>query len=533
MTKPTPNQNGSPEKPLFISPGLQPESGAAQAHPRALFASAKPAEVGSAVILDRADPFSIAHEFVTRKYFQYGHLGLYWKGDGFWQFNGSHYEELEHAVLSAQVYSFINAAKCIVRGNIPVPITVKPDDVDKVMKCIKAGVTIPAKLAQPCWIETEKPAPELFAFKNRLVNVRTGEDFAPTPRLWITDAVNFNYDPAAQCPRWKLFLEEIHPNDPDAQNCIEEQLGYGMTYDMHFDKIAVWIGEPRAGKTTLLHVQKELVGRRAFAPMSFDDWTRSEKSRENLIGKKVLAFPDVRLKPPKWFGKNLDPGGLERSSVRLLLSISGRDPESVGQLYKKAWEGELTCKIIIISNEPLNITDPILLTRLIMIDFQQSWLDREDIDHFLEDKLDAELSGIANECLAAYRRLLKRDYFIQPASAAHLAKTITAKANPVAAFMEECWVHDDKAKPGPVAAQIYWTFEIWCETHHQSNLLETYPREQELMKAVEKLPEFSWLKRVRQHGETKGRYPGLRRRTDEEAEVADVAPIAPKPYRRY
>jgi putative DNA primase/helicase len=131
-------------------------------------------------------------------------------------------------------------------------------------KCIKAGTTIPASLPQPCWIESEKRAPELFAFKNKLVNVRTGETLDPTPRLWITDAVPFDYDPDAQCPRWEQFLEEAHPNDKDAQNCIEEQLGYGMTYDMQFEKIAVWIGLPRAGKSTLLHVQKMLIGTRAL-----------------------------------------------------------------------------------------------------------------------------------------------------------------------------------------------------------------------------------------------------------------------------
>jgi putative DNA primase/helicase len=533
--KPSPNQNGAP----FFSDELQLE---VSAQGRALFAG-EPERKGGAIILDRTDPYDVAQEFVRRKYFKHGALGLYHKGDSFWQFNGSHYEELEFDVLSAEVYAFINAAKCYSgkKGNNPVPIVVRPDDVDKVMKCMKAGTKIRANLPQPCWIDTEQPAPELFAFKNKIVNVRTGEDFAPTPRLWITDAVNFNYDPSAQCPRWEQFLREIHPNDLEAQNCIEEQLGYGMTYDMHFDKIAVWIGEPRAGKTTLLHVQKELVGRRAFAPMSFDDWTRGEKSRENLIGKKVLAFADVRLPPPKWWGKNLDPGGLNRASIRLLLAISGRDPESVGQLYKKAWEGELTCKIIIISNDPLNIQDKTLLTRLILVDFQQSWLNRDDIDHYLEKKLDAELPGIANKCLAAYRELLKRDHFIQPKSAAHLAKAMAANTNPIAAFMEECWVRDDKARPGPLAAQIHTTFEMWCEKHRQSNLLDSYPREQELMKAVGKLHEFSWLKRVRHTGETSGRYPGLRQRTkkDREAEfvriMPEVAPeVAPKKaYRRF
>ena len=116
-------------------------------------------------------------------------------------------------------YGFINSAKTYV-GNNQVAIVVKPDDVNDVIKCIKAGTTIPAKLPQPCWIDTETPAPELFAFKNALVNVRTGERMDPTPRLWITDAVAFDYDASAGCPRWEQFLKEIHPGDEEAQNCI-------------------------------------------------------------------------------------------------------------------------------------------------------------------------------------------------------------------------------------------------------------------------------------------------------------------------
>jgi putative DNA primase/helicase len=522
-------QNDAAEDPLF-SGKMQP--GVGRQH-QALFArTEKPEPFGpNTVILDSTDPFDIAKEFIERKYFKYGSLSLYYKGGGFWQFNGSHYEEFEWDVLSAEVYAFIGAARChIAKANIWVPIVVKPEDVEKVMKCIKAGTTIPVNLPQPSWIDTQQPAPELFGFKNKIVNVRTGEAFDPTPRLWITDAVNFDYDPDAKCPRWDQFLREIHPGDKEAQDCIEEQLGYGMTYDMQFDKIAVWFGKPRAGKTTLVHVQKELCGRRAFAPMSFDDWTRGEKSRENLIGKKVLAFSDVRLPPPKWWGKNLDPGGLDRTSVRLLLAISGRDLESVGQLYKKAWEGRLTCKIIITSNDPLNIQDQTLLTRLVMVHFQESWLYRDDIDPLLEKKLDGELPGIANKCLAAYRRLLERGYFVQPKTADHLAKKMAADANPIAAFMQKCWIKDDKERPGPFAAQVHFSFEIWCQEHGRSNLLESFPREQELMKAIKHFHEFSWLKRVRHDGETAGRYPGLRRRTkedeeeteDEEAEIAEV-----------
>jgi len=524
MTNPT--RRGQKADKVFISPELQPEVGG-QAKPQY--------RREQSFILDRNDPNTTAQKFIDDRYWRDGHLCLYSKGDVFWQFNRSFYEEVEFNMLSAEVYDFMSGAKSRYR-NSAIPMVFKPEDVSNVLKCIKAGVTIPSSLPHQCWIESEQPALEWFAFKNKLVNVRTGETRDPTPELWITDAVDFNFDPAAQCPRWEQFLEEIHPKDPQAQNCIEEQLGYGMTYDMHFEKIAVWIGKPRAGKSTLLHVQKRLVGKRAFAPLGFHDWTRGEKSRENIIGKKVAAFSDTRLRPPKKYGNTgYDPGGLDYSSIQTLLKISGRDSESVGRMDKKAWEGDLFCKIIITSNERLNIQDLVLLSRMIYVDFKQSWLDHPGKDHFIREKLDRELPGIANRCLVAYRRLLARGKFIQPPSASHLAQQIAAQANPLSAFMQEWWIRDQHSD-GPLAAQVHNLFKVWCEDHERSELLKTYPREQELMKGIKALPEFSWLKGVRRNGSTVVRYPGIRQRTKadwkkEEAQEAEV--VSPKVYRRF
>jgi putative DNA primase/helicase len=196
------------------------------------------------------------------------------------------------------------------------------------------------------------------------------------------------------------------------------------------------------------------------------------------------------------------------------------------------------CKIIITSNDPLNITDPIPLTRsIIIIDFQQSWLDREDKDDYLREKLDAELPGIANRCLTAYRRLLEQKRFIQPASATRLAKTIAATTNPLVAFMQDCGVIDPQAK-GPVAAEIKYSFEMWCEDRRRDDLIESYPRNI-LLKSIRAIPAYSWLHEVKPHGDIR-RYAGIRRRTKEDdrkeeaAELKTPEPVsAPKAYRRF
>jgi hypothetical protein len=125
-----PNQNGQANENVkaeetFFSKEMQP--GVGRQH-QALFAGTTKREPfgPNTVILDCTDPLDIAKEFIDRKYFKYGSLSLYYKGGGFWQFNGSHYEELEWDVLSAEVYAFIDAARMhIAKANIWVPIVVK------------------------------------------------------------------------------------------------------------------------------------------------------------------------------------------------------------------------------------------------------------------------------------------------------------------------------------------------------------------------------------------------------------------------
>ena len=163
---------------------------------------------------------------------------------------------------------------------------------------LKAGLRL--EMPPGRWLDTGEAAEEVIAFANGLVEIMTGKLREATPRLWVRDRLAFDYVPEAQCPRWVQFLEEILPGDKEAQDCLEEQLGYGMTDDYTIQKGAMWIGDSRGGKGTVAWVQRQLVGEKYFAGLSFNTWYRGEDSSQPLIGKKVLCFPDVRLRPPKW-----------------------------------------------------------------------------------------------------------------------------------------------------------------------------------------------------------------------------------------
>jgi len=122
-----------------------------------------------------------------------------------------------------------------------------------------------------------------------------------------------------------------------------------------------------------------LVGKRYIA-LSFNNWVQGENSQERLIGKTAGVFPDVRLKPGKWYGQNYDGGGLDHQSIELLLKLTSGDAASFGRKYIGAWTGIVPIKIAMASNQVPNFNDPVLPTRFVKLLFEQSFLDREDVN---------------------------------------------------------------------------------------------------------------------------------------------------------
>jgi len=332
-----------------------------------------------------------------------------------------------------------------------------------------------------------------------------------TPRLWVHSAAGYEWDEAAKCPVWERFLEEVFPGDRESQECVEEQLGYGMTEDVRFQKGALWIGEKRTGKSTLAWVQRRLVGDRLYVGLSFNSWMAGENSGEVLIGKRVAVFPDVRFKPGKMYGRNWDAGGIEFKSAEMLLNITGGDCVSVGRKYRARWQGVLPTKVIVISNEVPNLNDGsgVLPTRFVKVVFGQSFFGREDVD--LKAKLEAELPGIAARCLGAYRRLAKRGRFVQPASATALERQVEEKSDPMVEMVRDRFVVDPK---GHVECWFAETlFKKWCAEHGRHELLESVKTPSQFSARIKKIAGFENVRTMKPHGQQR-RYVGMRVKTD-------------------
>jgi putative DNA primase/helicase len=468
------------------------------------------AKLGTAPVLSKAAPMDNARAFAKDRLWVWakdtgiGSLATrHWR-DKWWQWNGSFYELVPKQRISDQVYFYLDQAQ-IGTGNDAQRFKPKPDDATKLMSCLEPCVGLDDRSVPPRWFDDrrEPNAMNLLAFRNCLVDAVTGKTLGPTPELWLHEGVDFDYDPKARCPRWDEFLCEMFPNDPGARMTIEEHLGLGMTRDGQFEKAAMWIGATRSGRGTLCRVQELLVGPNGHSPLNIHTWNKGENSKQGMVGKRVGIFHDVRLKEAKAYGAvSYDPGGVEYQSLQALLEIIAGDAQSWGRKYIEAWQGVPYIKVIYVSNEPPNVNDEVLLGRFILLEFEISFKDRVDPKLKLEI-LPAELPGIANKCLAGYRRLLERGKFIQSKSGLALLQKIKEKGNMYLAFMNACFVPDPTG-PGILVTDFRDEFVSWCINNRRLDKIKQTAST--IITEVNKIPEWKHLESFKLHGKSQ-RYP--------------------------
>jgi putative DNA primase/helicase len=437
-------------------------------------------------LLSKNRPLISAKAFAKAKLYREGMLATRYYGDNWWQWNGRFYEPVSDNGMETRVSNFLEAAS-IWGGDGRECFNPKTKDINEVLAATRRHCLY--EEVPPRWFARAEEAEQWLVFKNCLVDYETGEMRKLTPELWAHGGVDFDYHPDAECRRWERFLRETFPNDLEAADCIEEQLGYGMTWDARFHKAALWIGKPRSGKSTVEWTQRQLTGPSLCASLDFSDWISGPNARTNMIGKKIGIFPDVRLKPAKAYGRTgYDPGGLDHRSVSLLVQITGQGSVEIGTKYEKLpWEGIPKIKFEIVSNDPLRMHDPggALLGRLVKVGFGQSRPeDDQDLDLW-EKGLRPELPGIAARCLRAYQRLRARKKFIQPKSAGGLEADLQEKANGYLKFMRETFTLDPSARVG---IDLFWSkFAGWRENNGRPDLGVT--NAQQLVIEIKKIGE--------------------------------------------
>ena len=289
----------------------------------------------------------------------------------------------------------------------------------------------------------------LILLQNGILDITTNELLPHTRDYFSTNILPYDYDPSASCPRWDAFLQSTFEGDQERIDFVEEWLGYMMVRDYSYQKIAMFIGVQRSGKTTISNVAKLLVGSTNYAGIGLETFA-NDGTMESTLDKTVL-----------WVNDAGSISGPNRSRiVDQLKTISGNGDISCGRKYKSAFSGRVPGRISITCNNVLAFNDDsgALAGRFVICPFNKSFFGVEDPT--LERDLANELPGIANRCINALRRLRARGRFQEPAIAASERESITYRYSPVLAFInDECVTSDEQRVHGD---QLYARYKMWC-----------------------------------------------------------------------
>jgi putative DNA primase/helicase len=279
----------------------------------------------------------------------------------------------------------------------------------------------------------------------------------PTPNFFAVNAIDYDPDPNAQCPKiWNDFLRQLFDDDLESHDLLQEWFGYCLTGDTSQQKILLIVGPRRSGKGTIARVLAKVVGTSNVCGPTTSSLA-GPFGLQPLIGKSLAIVSDARF-----HGESV-PIVVER-----LLCISGEDTLTVDRKFMESVTMKLPTRFMFLTNELPKLIDAsgALAGRFVILRLTESFYGKED--KTLTARLLVELPGILNWSIDGWKRLHERGHFVLPMTVHEMVKEIENLSSPVSAFVrEECVVGPGHRVDAGV---LYEAWRHWCESEGRQNV---------------------------------------------------------------
>jgi putative DNA primase/helicase len=170
--------------------------------------------------------------------------------------------------------------------------------------------------------------PWLLNVANGTLDLRTGKLRSHRRSDLITRLAPVRWNPAADCPRWKAFLDEIFDEDVALIEYVQRAAGYSLTGDTSERVLLILHGEGANGKTTFLEtLTAALADYAACTPT------------ETLLAKRPDAIPNdvARLKGARFVTASEAGEGVQLAEARVK-ELTGRDRVPARFLHREWFE---------------------------------------------------------------------------------------------------------------------------------------------------------------------------------------------------
>ena len=293
--------------------------------------------------------------------------------------------------------------------------------------------------------------PWLLNVKNGTLDLRTGKLRCFDRDDLVTKQSTVSWNPAARCPRFLQFLDEIFLGDQDLIGFIKRVIGYILTGDVSEQVLFFFYGTGRNGKTTLVEIILALLGEFGIqaAPeiLSLRKGEPHPTEQADLFGVRLAAAQEVK-----------EGGSWDERAIK---ALTGGDTVRARRMRQDFFEFSPTHKFIVCANHKPVVkgVDLGIWRRIKMVPLKAT-IPAEKCDAKLPEKLRAELPGILNWAIEGCQEWQKGGLASPPEVEAATSR-YKAENDLVGRFLDdECEMIPSVRED---SSRLYRAFLGWCK----------------------------------------------------------------------
>ena len=337
----------------------------------------------------------------------------------FYEFNSKCWQEIsDDGVKSRIMHYFANVADW----------KLAPSKINNIYVTIEQIVHM-ENLEMNSWIDGKKHNGATNIHENCITELVDDEVVIKphTNKYFSLIKLNYDYDANDDCPEFVKFLNDIWDNDLNLVLALQEFMGYMLTSDTNYHKMALFVGKSRGGKGVITNAITQMVGVKNTVAPELETIT-DKNVKESMIKAKLITIPEATQ----------ISSGKQYPTLGMLKAASSGDLIHFHRMYKGGASGYITAKILMTANTMPKFTDEsgALANRFIAFPFIKSFIGREDLD--LPKRIAKESAGIFNWAMEGLKRLNKQGKFTQAVSAVEMVEDMKCDMFPLADFTDEC-----------------------------------------------------------------------------------------------
>lgn len=301
--------------------------------------------------------------------------------------------------------------------------------------------------------EIKTPDEEYLCFKNGLLRLSNFELIKHSPDIFVTSCYDFYYDPSAECPNYRDFLNAIFQGDEELIKLDQEWTGLLLTKNTSFQKARFNVGAGANGKSVHTRMMKKVVGRDNYIEGELRNlW--NERKVHKMENKKALFCEET-----SHFTKFRS--GKFKESIDGYLHANPK--------YDDPYDFKNTAKVVLNTNTTPETNDSTrgLYRRLLIFPYKHL-IDENDIERdYFEKHLKNEIPGIVNYALKGLERLREQGDFSDCNATEIALNKFKNETNPLRAFVteqckfkEDAYIEKDK---------LYEKYNTFCRNSGYSN----------------------------------------------------------------